>query len=107
MGVVRDGQMPPKLRGCASGLGVRLEGERSQRRFPDMCPEELKERGCPLPLVARTWGEWRTGSGASFELLSLAACYTCSRIHAAPCCFEVKNFQFLKERREIAHNNSL
>lgn len=48
-----------RLRGCASGLGVRLE-ERSQRRFPDMCPEELKERGCPLPL-SREPGESEDG----------------------------------------------
>ena len=56
MGVVRNRQMPPKLRGCASGLGVRLEGERSQRRFPDMCPEQLKERVARC-LLSRELGE--------------------------------------------------
>ena len=72
MDVVQDGQMPPKLRGYVSSLGVRCEGKRSQRCFPDICPGQLKEWGCPLPLAERTWGAWRMGSGASFELLSLS-----------------------------------
>ena len=71
MGVVRDGPMPPKLRGCASGLGVRREGERS-RGDSQICALNSRRNGCPLPVVERTWGERRTGSGASFELLSLS-----------------------------------